>query len=53
MELVPVYDKILSLTLEINAKRSPPSLKAEVTWLRSTMSQIMTLMERVRVSWNR
>jgi hypothetical protein len=49
MELVPVYDKILSLTLEMNAKRPLPALKAEVAWLRSAMADIMSLMERVNV----
>jgi len=48
MELVPVYDKILDLTLEANAKRSLPSLKGEVAWLRAKMSDIAKLMERVR-----
>ncbi|KAF2824767.1 putative Zn(II)2Cys6 transcription factor-like protein [Ophiobolus disseminans] len=48
MELVPVYDKILDLTLELNAKRSIPSLRDEVAWLRSKMSDIFRLMERER-----
>jgi len=50
MELVPVYERILSLTLEMNAKQPLPALKAEVSWLRSAMADILSLMERVRVA---
>lgn len=49
MELVPVHDKVLDLTLEAAAKRPVRSLKEEVAWLRATMSDIMALMERVTI----
>jgi hypothetical protein len=47
MELVPVYNKILDLTLDMNAKRPIPSLKDEVAWLRSRMADIFALMQKV------
>jgi hypothetical protein len=47
MELIPVHDKILDLTLEAAAKRPVTSLRDEVAWLRSTMSDILILMEQV------
>jgi hypothetical protein len=47
MELIPVHDKILDLTLEAAAKRPVSSLGDEVAWLRATMSDILILMERV------
>jgi hypothetical protein len=48
MEMIPVHYKILELTLEGNAKRTKPSLKAEVTGLRASMSAIFALMIKVR-----
>jgi hypothetical protein len=46
-ELLPVHDKILDLTLELNAKKALHSLKDEVAQLRNTMSDIHGLMEKV------
>lgn len=47
MELIPVHDKVLDLTLEAAAKRPVHSLKQEVAWCRATMAEILVLMERV------
>jgi len=47
MELVPIYDKILDITLDMTAKKPLPSLKDEVSFLRTKMADIANLMERV------
>lgn len=47
MEMVPVHDKTLDLTLKLNAKQPVHSLKEEVAWLRTSMSEILALMEKV------
>ncbi|KAF1936709.1 putative Zn(II)2Cys6 transcription factor-like protein [Clathrospora elynae] len=47
MEMVPVHDKILDLTLE---KRSAAALKEEVAWLRSQMTNIHEMMAKARLS---
>jgi hypothetical protein len=49
MDMIPVHDKILKLTLEANAKRPSATLREEVAWLREVMSDILRHMERV--SW--
>lgn len=46
MEMIPVHNKILDLTLDANAKRPVASLKDEVTWLRKAMSDLFILMEK-------
>jgi hypothetical protein len=48
MELIPIHYKILDLTLEAAAKRPVHSLREEVAWLRSTMSDLLVLMDNVR-----
>ncbi|KAH8722501.1 putative Zn(II)2Cys6 transcription factor-like protein [Phaeosphaeriaceae sp. PMI808] len=50
MEMVPVHDKLLELTLEANARRPVHSLGNEVAWLRSTMANILRIMENKRPS---
>lgn len=47
MEMVPVHNKILELTLEGNAKRPVPSLRDEVSWLRLAMSDLHNIMQKV------
>jgi hypothetical protein len=47
MELIPIHYKILDLTLEAAAKRPVHSLRDEVAWLRSTMADLLVLMEKV------
>jgi hypothetical protein len=47
MELIPIHYKILDLTLEAAAKRPVHSLREEVAWLRSTMSDLLVLMNNV------
>jgi hypothetical protein len=47
MEMIPVHDKILELTLDSTSKKSGASLKEEVAWLREQMSDIYNLMQRV------
>lgn len=49
MEMVPVHDKILELTLEPTTKRSAASLREEVAWLRDVMADLHRLMEKVRL----
>ncbi|KAH3947592.1 hypothetical protein HBH53_116340 [Parastagonospora nodorum] len=46
MELIPVHDKILDITLEAAAKRPVHQLGEEVAWCRATMADILVLMER-------
>jgi hypothetical protein len=48
MEMVPIHDKILDLTLDAASKKPGVALKAEVAWLRKQMSDIYNLMQRVR-----
>lgn len=48
MEMIPVHDKILELTLDPTSKKSGFSLKDEVVWLRKEMSDIYNMMQRVR-----
>jgi hypothetical protein len=50
LEMVPVNDKILDLTLESTAKRSPAALKEDVAQLRRQMIDIRALMEKVTKS---
>ncbi|KAF1843031.1 uncharacterized protein K460DRAFT_407404 [Cucurbitaria berberidis CBS 394.84] len=50
MEMVPVHDKILELTLE-SSKKSATSLKEEVAWLRKEMTNLYSLMEQNRPSY--
>jgi hypothetical protein len=50
MELIPVHDKVLDITLEAAAKRPVHSLRDEVAWLRTTMADLLLLMERVSIS---
>lgn len=47
LEMVPVNDKILDLTLEATAKRSPTALKQDVARLRKQMIDIRAIMEKV------
>jgi hypothetical protein len=47
MEMVPVHNKILELTLDGNAKRPVASLRDEVSWLRLAMSDLHNLMQKV------
>jgi hypothetical protein len=47
MEMVPIHDKTLDLTLKLNAKKTVHSLREEVAWLRNTMSEIFNLMNKV------
>lgn len=47
MEMVPVHDKILELTLEPAGKRSIVSFKEDVAWLRTQMADIHNLLEKV------
>jgi hypothetical protein len=53
MELIPVHNKVLDLTLEAAAKRPVHLLKQEVAWCRATMADILVLMERVSFRSNR
>jgi len=46
-EMIPVHEKILELTLDSDAKRSPAVLKNEVAQLRSQMQDIYKLMQQV------
>lgn len=48
MEMIPVHDRILKLSLEANAKRHAVALKDEVGRLRQTMADILGRMEEVR-----
>ncbi len=47
MGIIPVYDKILELTLEPSGKRSATAMKAEVDLLRTQMTNIQNLLEKV------
>ncbi len=47
MEMIPVHDKILELTLDSGSRKSTASLKEEVAWLRKQMADIYDLMQRV------
>jgi len=47
MEMVPVHDKLLDLTLEATQKRPMPTLKHDVVWLRNEMIRIRELMIQV------
>lgn len=47
MEMIPVHDKILELTLDPTLKKTGAPLKEEVAWLRKQMSDIHNLMQRV------
>jgi hypothetical protein len=47
MELIPVHNKVLDLTLEAATKRPVHLVKEEVAWCRATMADILVLMERV------
>lgn len=47
MEMIPVHDKILEMTLDPSSKKLGASLKEEVAWLRKQMSDIYNLMQRV------
>lgn len=47
MEMVPVHDKILELTLESSRRKSTVLLQQEVALLRKQMSDIYELMEKV------
>ncbi|KAJ4993640.1 C6 transcription factor [Stagonosporopsis vannaccii] len=46
MEMIPVHDKILDLTLDSTSKKSGAPLKEEVAQLRQQMSDIYNLMQR-------
>ncbi|KAL1595419.1 hypothetical protein SLS59_008351 [Nothophoma quercina] len=46
MEMIPVHDKILELTLDPTLKKTGAPLKEEVAWLRKQMSDIHNLMQR-------
>lgn len=48
MEMTPVHDKILELTLESAPKKSGAPLKEEVARLRKQMSDIYIMMQQVR-----
>lgn len=48
MEMVPVHDKLLDLTLEATQKRPMPTLKHDVVWLRNEMIRIRELMIQER-----
>ena len=50
LEMIPVHDKILDLTLDSGAKRSPAVLKDEIAQLRSKMQHVYKLMEKVSKS---
>lgn len=50
MEMIPVHNKILDLTLDPASRRSSVSLKEEVARLRGQMSDIYNIMQRVRLS---
>lgn len=47
MEMIPVHDKILDLTLDHASRKSSVPLKEEVAWLRKQMSDIYNIMQRV------
>lgn len=47
MEMIPVHNKILDLTVDPSSKRSSAQLKEEVAWLRGQMSDIYNIMQRV------
>lgn len=47
MEMIPVHDKLLDLTLEATHKRPMTTLKQDVVWLRNEMIRIRELMTRV------
>ena len=47
MEMIPVHDKILELTLESAAQRSSSILNEDVVWLRTEMSRIHKMMAEV------
>lgn len=49
MEMIPVHDKILELTLEPNGKRSATALNEEVVWLRTEMTNLHIVLEKVYV----
>lgn len=51
MDMIPVHDRILELTLEATGKRSATALKEEVAWLRTQMTNIHQLMEKERPSY--
>ncbi|KAJ4359222.1 hypothetical protein N0V95_002389 [Ascochyta clinopodiicola] len=46
MEMIPVHDKILELTLAPASKKPGAPLQEEVAWLRKQMSDIYNLMQR-------
>ncbi|KAH7350410.1 Zn(II)2Cys6 transcription factor-like protein [Pyrenochaeta sp. MPI-SDFR-AT-0127] len=48
MEMVPVHDKILELTLEPAGKRSATALKEDLSWLQTQMTYIHDLLEKER-----
>ncbi|CAE7013165.1 hypothetical protein PTNB73_00946 [Pyrenophora teres f. teres] len=48
LEMIPVHDKILDLTLDSGAKRSSAMLKDEVALLRSQMHDVYKSMEKER-----
>ncbi|KAA8624634.1 hypothetical protein PtrV1_00314 [Pyrenophora tritici-repentis] len=48
LEMIPVHDKILDLTLDSGTKRSPAMLKNEVAQLRSQMQDVYKSMEKER-----
>lgn len=47
MEMIPVHNKILDLTLEPTGTRSATAMNEEVAWLRTQMTTIHQLMENV------
>ncbi|KAF9690803.1 hypothetical protein EKO04_011046 [Ascochyta lentis] len=46
MEMIPVHEKILELTLAPASKKPGAPLKEEVAWLRKQMSDIYSMMQR-------
>lgn len=48
MEMIPVHDKILELTLNPASKKTGAPLREDVAQLRQQMSDIYSLMQRVR-----
>ena len=48
MQMIPIHQRILDLTLDSGTKKAQTSIKEEVGQLRIQMADIYSLMQRVR-----